>query len=190
MGHAAARRSTDTTQTPLPAMRCERASCGYWGAGRKCNWFRRRTRDYAFGRGATGLRWFRRSLISGPFPLSEALLRFRRGRRHHALVWRGVPCAGSVSAGLAVPFRSAKPFAGVAAGAEITLSPAGVAPCAGFVAAGLADAFCSVKPISSSLRKARSRSRFSGERLVPVSSPLDWRTFSARQSSPLVGVAQ
>jgi hypothetical protein len=25
--------STDTTQTPLPAMRCERASCGYWGRG-------------------------------------------------------------------------------------------------------------------------------------------------------------
>jgi hypothetical protein len=25
--------STDTTQTPLPAMRCERASCGYSGRG-------------------------------------------------------------------------------------------------------------------------------------------------------------
>jgi hypothetical protein len=25
--------STDTTQTPLPAMRCERASCGYGGRG-------------------------------------------------------------------------------------------------------------------------------------------------------------
>src|SRR6266516_4823173 len=142
--------STETTQTPLPAMRCERASCGYSGRGAEVVRAFAAEGEITLPRG-TGApcAGFVAAGLADSCSAAKPCSSFAAEGEITLSSGTGGPCAGFVAAGLADSFCSAKPGSSFGAEGEITLSSGTGGPCAGFVAAGLADSFCSAKPCSS-----------------------------------------